>query len=228
VLLILATVTLAIGSVAEIVPHLVQGALTPVISTVRPYSPLELHGRDLYIREGCTGCHTQLVRTLRAETERYGAYTVPGEHIYDRPFLWGSKRTGPDLAREGVLRPNAAWQYAHLVNPQRVAPGSVMPPYPWLAQDAMDLSDLSQRMAVLQAAPIYTPYTDDEVAQAADLARRQAATIADELRQQPDLAQVPQLEHTEIIAVIAYLRRLGTDLNAAAVPVAAAHPTGGH
>ncbi len=219
-LLVLTTIALSIGSIAEIVPHLVQGALTPVISSVKPYTALELHGRDLYIREGCTGCHTQMVRTMRAETERYGQYTMPGEHIYERPFLWGSKRTGPDLAREGVLRPNAAWQYAHLRRPREISPGSVMPNYGWLASDDMDLSDLSARMRVLAAPPLYTPYTTAEVDGAVADAKAQAAGIAAELRKQPDLAETKGLEDKEIVAVIAYLQRLGTDLGKAA-PIAA-------
>lgn len=212
VMLILATIALSIGSVVEIVPHLVQGALTPVISTVKPYTPLELHGRDLYIKEGCSGCHTQLVRTLRAETERYGAYTMPGEHIYDRPFLWGSKRTGPDLAREGVLRPSAAWHYAHLIAPATATPGSIMPPYPWLARDDMDLSSLKAKLAVLAGMPLYTPYTPYEVEHAVELAQTQAQPIADELRKQPEYAAIPDIEKKDIVAVIAYLQRLGTDL----------------
>jgi cytochrome c oxidase cbb3-type subunit I/II len=212
-LLVLATIALSIGSVVEIVPHLVQGALTPTISTVTPYTPLELHGRDLYIKEGCSGCHTQLIRTIRAETERYGSYTLPGEHIYDRPFLWGSKRTGPDLAREGVLRPSAAWQYAHLVNPQATSAGSVMPPYPWLARDDMDLSILSAKLRVLAAPPLYTPYSKQEVENAVELAYAQAKPIADELRKDPALAGAVDLEKKDIVAVIAYLQRLGTDLD---------------
>jgi cytochrome c oxidase cbb3-type subunit I/II len=217
-LLVLATIALSIGSVVEIIPHLVQGALTPTISTVKPYTPLELHGRDLYIKEGCSGCHTQLIRTIRAETERYGNYTLPGEHIYDRPFLWGSKRTGPDLAREGVLRPSAAWHYAHLVNPQATSPGSVMPPYPWLARDDMDLSILSDKLAVLAAPPLYTPYSKSEIDNAVELALAQAEPIADALRKDPALANAEGLEKKDIVAVIAYLQRLGTDLNRLPAP----------
>ena len=217
-LLVLATIALSIGSVVEIVPHLVQGALTPTISTVTPYTPLELHGRDLYIKEGCSGCHTQLIRTIRAETERYGSYTLPGEHIYDRPFLWGSKRTGPDLAREGILRPSAAWHYAHLVNPQATSAGSVMPPYPWLARDDMDLGILSAKLRVLAAPPLYTPYSKQEIDHAVELAYAQAKPIADELRKDPALANAKDLEKKDIVAVIAYLQRLGTDLNRVPAP----------
>jgi cytochrome c oxidase cbb3-type subunit I/II len=211
-MLVLSALALSVGSIVEIMPHLVQGALTPTISSVKPYTALELTGRDIYIREGCTGCHTQLIRTLRAETERYGTYTMPGEHIYDRPFLWGSKRTGPDLAREGVLRPSAAWQYSHLARPSAAVPGSIMPAYPWLIHDDADLSTLSAKLGVLAAPPLYTPYTKAEVTGAEADARAQAKVIADELRQQPELKDSPDLEKKEIVAVIAYLKRLGTDL----------------
>ncbi len=217
-MLVLATIALSIGSVVEIVPHLVQGAFTPPISSVQPYTPLELHGRDLYIKEGCSGCHTQLVRTLRAETERYGHYTMPGEHIYDRPFLWGSKRTGPDLAREGVLRPNAAWQFAHLVKPNATSPGTMMPAYPWLARDDMDLSTLSTKLQVLASPPLYTPYSTVEIRDAVTLAEKQATVVADELRKQPEYAGLADLERKDIIAVIAYLQRLGTDLGKGDIP----------
>ena len=212
VMLILAAVALSIGSVAEIVPHLVQGVLTPKIAAVTPYTPLELAGRDIYIREGCTGCHTQMVRTLRAETERYGQYSLAGENRYDRPFLWGSKRTGPDLAREGVLRPSAAWQYPHLVNPRSVVPGSIMPNYGWLATDDLDVASLPAKLRVLAAPPLYTPYTAAELDHGIELAQAQAKGIADKLHKLPEYAGKGDLERKEIIAVIAYLQRLGTDL----------------
>ena len=227
VMLVGATIALSIGSVVEIVPHLIQGALSPTISTVKPYTPLELTGRDLYIREGCTGCHTQMIRTLRAETERYGQYTMPGEHIYDRPFLWGSKRTGPDLAREGVLRPSAAWQYSHLVKPTALVPGSIMPAYPWMATDDADLSTLSSKLAVLAAAPLYTPYSKQEIADAVVIAQAQAKVIADELRLQPEFKDVQGLEKKELIALVAYLKRLGTDLGGAPAAAPSTTPAAG-
>ena len=218
VMLILAAIALSIGSVAEIVPHLVQGVLTPKIASVTPYTPLELAGRDLYIREGCTGCHTQMVRTLRAETERYGNYTLAGENRFDRPFLWGSKRTGPDLAREGVIRPSAAWQYPHLVNPRSVVPGSIMPNYGWLATDDLDFSSLPAKIQTLAAPPLYTPYTAAEIANCIELAKSQAKGIADELRTLPEYAAKTDLENKEIIAMIAYLQRLGVDLGKETAP----------
>jgi cytochrome c oxidase cbb3-type subunit I/II len=211
-----ATIAIAIGGMCEIIPSLIQGALTPKIEGVNPYTPLELAGRDLYIREGCVSCHTQMVRTLRAETERYGEYTHAGECVYDRPFLWGSKRTGPDLAREGVLRPMAAWQYRHLEDPQQVSPGSVMPAYSWLIRNDLDLSDISAKLAALAGAPIFTPYKPKQIIDALSHARAQAQEIGDQLRaQDPTLANVPGLDNKEIIAVIAYLQRLGTDLGKA-------------
>ncbi len=212
-LIILSSLALSIGGLFQIVPSLIQGAVTPPIASVRPYTGLELTGRDLYIREGCSGCHTQMVRTLRAETERYqGEYTRMGEHIYDRPFLWGSKRTGPDLAREGVSRPGAAWHYSHFENPQALVAGTVMPVYSWLCRDDMDLSMLTRKLTVLAAPPLYTPYTASEIRNAVSDAQVQALVIASELRQQPTLAEKPGLEHKEVIAMIAYLKRLGRDL----------------
>ena len=229
VLVMGAAIAVAIGSVCEIIPSLVQGALTPRIASVQPYTPLELTGRDLYIREGCSNCHTQMVRTLRAETERYGEYTRAGEGIYDRPFLWGSKRTGPDLAREGVLRPMAAWQFEHLKNPRAMAPGSIMPSYPWLAQNDADLSTLQDKLRALAGMPIYTPYDWQTIrdAQAIDLA--QAKTIADELRQQePTLKDVPDLERKEAVAMIAYIKRLGTDFGKGSPPGTPVATEGAH
>jgi cytochrome c oxidase cbb3-type subunit I/II len=222
-LIILSSIALSIGGLCQIVPSLIQGAVSPPIAGVRPYTGLELTGRDIYIREGCSGCHTQMVRTLRAETERYqGEYTRMGEHIYDRPFLWGSKRTGPDLAREGVSRPGALWHYNHFENPQ-VVPGSIMPVYAWLCRDEMDLSTLSRKLAVLAAPPLFTPYTASEITNAVAEARAQATVIADELRKQENLANKPDLEKKEVIALIAYLKRLGRDLkNPSPAPISAA------
>jgi cytochrome c oxidase cbb3-type subunit I/II len=215
----LTAITLSIGGVCQIIPSLIQGAMTPPIASVRPYSALELTGRDIYIREGCSGCHTQMVRTLRAETERYhGEYTRMGEHIYDRPFLWGSKRTGPDLAREGLIRPSASWHYAHMLDPQLMVKDSVMPPYPWLISDDMDLSTITAKFTALARPPLYTPYDRAAIDGAEQHARRDAEQIAAQLRK--DLAgstiHLPaDVEKKEIIALIAYLQRLGTDLKKA-------------
>jgi cytochrome c oxidase cbb3-type subunit I/II len=211
----LTAIALAIGGLCEIVPTLIQGALTPRISSVTPYTPLELTGRDLYIREGCSTCHTQMIRTLRAETERYGEYTRAGEHIYDRPFLWGSKRTGPDLARIGKTKPGAGWHYFHLEQPTSVSPGSIMPNFPWLCRDDADLSTLSRKLRMLAGFPAFTPYSGEQIDHAVDEARAQAKRIADELRKEPRLAEVKDLQDKEVVAVIAYLLRLGTDFEKA-------------
>jgi cytochrome c oxidase cbb3-type subunit I/II len=190
----------------------VQGANTPRIASVKPYTPLELTGRDIYIREGCSVCHTQMIRTLRAEVERYGVYSRAGEFIYDRPFLWGSKRTGPDLARVSLKRPGASWHYLHLEKPISVSPGSIMPNYPWLASDDMDLSTLSRKMSVLASYPMNTPYSEDEIRNAVALAQQQATKIADGLRQEDRFKGDSKLQDKEMIAIIAYLLRLGTDI----------------
>ncbi len=252
VFIALTAVALAVGGICEIIPSLVQGALSPKIATVKPYTPLELTGRDIYIREGCVSCHTQMVRTLRAETERYGAdykipgtdavvngrqFTRPGEHIYDRPFLWGSKRTGPDLQRTGVIRQGAtAWLYEHIVQARVQIPGTIMPNYPWLKTDDMDLSTLSRKLEVLAMLPPYGPdgyfYSKSDIANAEALARAQAKEVAaDLIAKRPATAtEVPDLERKEVIAMLAYLQRLGTDFmkslpaKAAAAPAAPTTP----
>jgi cytochrome c oxidase cbb3-type subunit I/II len=211
----LSVVVLAIGGICELVPTIIQGAMTPRIASVKPYTPLELTGRDIYIREGCSVCHTQMIRTLRAEVERYGVYSRAGEFIYDRPFLWGSKRTGPDLAREGVNRPAASWHYLHLEKPTSVSPGSIMPNYPWLATNHMDLSTLSRKLQVLASFPMNTPYSADDIRNAVANAEAQAKKIADGLRQEEKFKNMHDLEKQEMIAMIAYLQRLGTDLGKA-------------
>jgi cytochrome c oxidase cbb3-type subunit I/II len=217
VMIVMITVSLVIGGLCEIVPQLIQGAVTPKISSVKPYTPLELAGRDIYIREGCNTCHTQMIRTLRAETERYrgseypggASYTRAGETIYDRPFLWGSKRTGPDLAREGGLRPHS-WHWAHLEDPTSMAKGSTMPRYPWFFVNDTDYAVLPTKLSVLSGAPLYTPYTPDERENCVALAKAQARQIADKL--QADLGAGTKVDpDKEVIAVIAYLQRLGTD-----------------
>ncbi len=216
---LLATIALLVGSIFEIVPSMIQGALSPTIATVKPYTALELTGRDLYIREGCTNCHTQMVRTLRAETERYGAYSMAGESVYDRPHLWGSKRTGPDLAREGKLKPSALWHWFHFENAQAMVPGTVMPNYTWLLKTPADLSLVQAKLATLAAQPMNTPYTKAEIENAVADAKAQAQVIGQELRLDPRLKDLPGIEDTEAVALIAYLKRLGTDLSKPATPV---------
>jgi len=180
---------------------------------VKPFTPLELAGRDLYIREGCNNCHSQMVRPFRHELERYAGgenlYGKPGETVYERPFLWGSKRTGPDLSRVGGKYPDL-WHVRHMEDPRSTSPRSIMPPYAWLLEKELQLDDLPVKLARLRM--LGTPYSDAEVDGAVDLARTQAATIA----QSVHAAGGPEgLEDREIVALVAYLQRLGKDIRAA-------------
>ncbi|KAB7628201.1 cytochrome-c oxidase, cbb3-type subunit II [Alkalilimnicola sp. S0819] len=182
---ILTAIVISIGGIVEIVPLLFQAETTQPAEGVQPYPALELAGRDVYVSEGCYGCHSQMIRPFRAETERYGHYSVAGESVYDRPFQWGSKRTGPDLARVGG-RYTDEWHYVHLMNPRDVVPESNMPAYPWLAEREVDPAVIQTRMRAQQL--IGVPYTDEQIAEAP-----------------------AQLEgKTEMDALIAYLQGLGT------------------
>jgi cytochrome c oxidase cbb3-type subunit I/II len=196
-----------IGGIVEIFPMVLIEDNVPKIASVKPYTPLELQGRDIYIREGCVGCHSQMVRPFRSETERYGEYSKSGEFIYDRPFLWGSKRTGPDLHRVGGKYPDS-WHYNHMIEPQSMAPGSIMPRYGWLAVNDLDTTYTAAKISVLQK--LGTPYPDNF----ADIANRklmeQAVIIAENLKK--DKIQQEGVERKEIVALIAYLQRLGTDI----------------
>ncbi|MBS7457429.1 cytochrome-c oxidase, cbb3-type subunit II [Coralloluteibacterium stylophorae] len=160
---VLIAVAVSFGGLAEIVPLMRQAEAIEPLQGVEPYPALELAGRDVYIREGCYNCHSQMVRTLRFETERYGHYSLAGESVYDRPFQWGSKRTGPDLARVGG-RYNDEWHRVHLIDPRAVVPESNMPSFPWLAETAVDGGDLADRMRALQR--LGDPYTDEQIEQA--------------------------------------------------------------
>ncbi|HTI46800.1 MAG TPA: cytochrome-c oxidase, cbb3-type subunit II [Casimicrobiaceae bacterium] len=162
VALIIAVVS--VGGLVEIVPLYFQRSTTEPVKGVAPYTALQLTGRDVYIREGCNNCHSQMIRPFRAETERYGAYSVAGEFVYDHPFLWGSKRTGPDLARVGT-RYSDEWHRAHLQNPRDVVPESNMPAYPWLSQSAADADNVGSKMVALRRLGV--PYTDEQIARAA-------------------------------------------------------------
>jgi len=183
-LAVLVAVAVSLGGLAEIVPLMFQAEAIEPLPGVEPYEPLELAGRDVYVREGCYGCHSQMVRTLRFETERYGHYSLAGESVYDRPFQWGSKRTGPDLARVGG-RYSDDWHRVHLIDPRAVVPESNMPAFPWLAQNPIDGKDVAARMKALQR--IGDPYTDEQIANA-------PAEVAGK---------------TELDAVVAYLQGLG-------------------
>lgn len=202
---ILSFVAIAIGSVVLNVPMFVVKSNIPTIPSVKPYTPLELAGRDLYIREGCVGCHSQMVRPFRSETERYGEYAKAGEYVYDHPFLWGSKRTGLDLLRLGGKYPDA-WHYNHMLDPRSMSPGSIMPRYPWLMEDALDAADIGARMATLRSVGV--PYSDTDEAKAAAALAAQAKKVAAGLQAQ-GITVAPD---REIVALIAYLQRLGTDI----------------
>lgn len=162
---ILIVVAISFGGLAEIVPLFFLKDTTQPISTLRPYTALELEGRDIYIREGCHVCHTQMVRPFRAETERYGHYSVAGEDVYEFPFLWGSKRTGPDLARVGG-RYSDEWHYVHLMNPRDPVPESNMPSFPWLDENILDGEKTAAKMETMRTLGV--PYTDEEIANAKD------------------------------------------------------------
>ena len=183
-LAVLVAVAVSFGGLAEIVPLMFQAEAIQPLPGIKPYPALQLAGRDVYVREGCYGCHSQMVRTLRFETERYGHYSLAGESVYDRPFQWGSKRTGPDLARVGG-RYSDDWHRVHLTDPRAVVPESNMPAFPWLARNAVDGRQIAAHMQALQR--IGDPYTDAEIASAAgDVAGK-----------------------TELDAVVAYLQGLG-------------------
>lgn len=209
-----ATVAIAIGGVVEMVPTFLVKSNVPTIASVKPYRPLELQGRDLYIKEGCSNCHTQMVRPFRSETERYGEYSKAGEFVYDRPFLWGSKRTGPDLHRVGAKYPNS-WHYNHMMDPTSMSPGSIMPAYPWLFDEKLDNSTLPAKIRVLQQ--LGTPYPAGFDKLAVADAEVQARGVAAALKTE----DIEVKSDREIVALIAYLQRLGTDIKVKPAQVAA-------
>jgi cytochrome c oxidase cbb3-type subunit I/II len=206
-MLLWSTVLISIGGIVQILPMVFIESQVPKISTVKPYTPLELTGRDIYIREGCVGCHSQMIRPFRAETERYGEYSKSGEYIYDRPFLWGSKRTGPDLMREGGKYPDS-WHYNHMMDPRTMSPGSIMPQYPHLLDNELDLSLLPSKIGALRS--LGTPYPRNFEGEAVAKAKEQAQKVARSLNEQG--IKDTGIENKEIVAVIAYLQRLGTDI----------------
>ncbi len=218
--MILSIIVVAIGGIAEIIPTIAVKSNVPTISSVKPYTALELEGRDLYIREGCNNCHSQMVRPMRFETARYGDYSKAGEHVYDHPFLWGSKRTGPDLAREGGLRGNL-WHYKHMIDPKGLSPGSIMPAYPWLRDDNLNTSLLVKKISAMRKLGVpYMPGYEDI---AMEELNKQSRVIAEDIvKNMPEMAlngmspeaKTKELQQKEIIALIAYLQRLGTDIKA--------------
>jgi cytochrome c oxidase cbb3-type subunit I/II len=203
------TVAVAAGGMFEIIPSMAIKSNIPTIESVRPYSPLELEGRDLYIREGCYNCHTQMVRPLREETLRYGDFSLAGEYVFDRPFLWGSRRIGPDLQRLGGKYPDL-WHYNHMLDPRSTSEGSIMPTYPELFTNELDLSLTARKVRTFRDA-FGAPYSDYDVDNAEVLAQAQAQSIAEGLVEQG----VDDVSTKEIVAMIAYLQRLGVDLKSA-------------
>lgn len=184
-MVVLVVVAISFGTLVELVPLFFQNETTQPVEGLKPYTALQLEGRDIYIREGCAGCHSQMIRPLRAEVERYGHYSVAGESVYDYPFLWGSKRTGPDLARVGG-RYSDDWHRAHLINPRDLVPQSIMPAYPFLAENTLDGQLTARKMETLRTLSV--PYTNEDIASAKDAVKGK----------------------TELDALVAYLQGLGT------------------
>ncbi|KQR95041.1 cytochrome C oxidase Cbb3 [Chryseobacterium sp. Leaf180] len=226
---ILSFITISIGSSVEIIPTLSLKKSVPTISAVKPYSPLELEGRDLYIREGCNSCHSQMIRPFRDEIVRFngknGQYSKAGEFIYDRPFLWGSKRTGPDLHREGGKNPSS-WHYKHMYNPRSTSAGSIMPRFPWLIANNLDRTKMIDKMVLMKQA-FDVPYSKAEIDSANKWADNQAVKIVKDIyNEAPDLKKAysnrpkGELERKEIVALISYLQRLGTDIKTTEIKTA--------
>jgi cytochrome c oxidase cbb3-type subunit 2 len=181
---LLMVLAVSVGGLTQIVPLFFQDVVNEPVAGLKPYTALQLEGRDIYIKEGCVGCHSQMIRPFRAETERYGHYSVAGESVYDHPFLWGSKRTGPDLAWVGG-RYSDEWHRAHLYNPRNVVPESKMPSYPWLVENALDGKDTAAKMKSLRTVGV--PYSDEDIATASDAVKGKS----------------------EMDAIVAYLQVLG-------------------
>ena len=223
--MIFSLILVAIGGLVEIIPTMIVKSNVPTIASVKPYTPLELEGRDLYIKEGCYNCHSQMIRPLRFETARYGEYSKSGEFVYDHPFQWGSKRTGPDLAREGGLRSNY-WHYQHTIRPKDISQGSIMPAYVWMDDDnSLDLSDIEKKISAMQTLGV--PYPKGYEKKAKADAEKQALEIAESIvtdianslpkdiqKTYNRKAETEKMKTKEIIALIAYLQRLGTDIKA--------------
>jgi len=202
---VVALVSILIGGIVELVPTFLISSNVPTISSVKPYTPLEIQGRDIYIREGCVSCHSQLIRPFRSETERYGEYSKSGEFVYDHPFLWGSKRTGPDLHRIGA-KYSDTWHFNHLYNPDVASPGTIMPSYPWLFEQHIDKSLTAGKIKALRTVGV--PYEEGYENVANDDLDKQASAIAGRLKED----KIDASPDLEVIALIAYLQRLGTDI----------------
>ncbi|HMU44006.1 MAG TPA: cytochrome-c oxidase, cbb3-type subunit I [Ignavibacteriaceae bacterium] len=204
---IMALVVILVGGLVEFIPTFLVKSNIPTIASVNPYTPLELQGRDIYIREACNSCHSQMIRPFRSETERYGEYSKAGEFVFDHPFLWGSKRTGPDLQREGGKYPNL-WHYLHMENPTSMSPGSIMPHYPWLLENTLNTTTTAAKINAMRSLGV--PYPEGYENIANDELVKQAEEIAADLQN----AGAPAEPDKEIIALIAYLQRLGKDIKA--------------
>ncbi len=232
---VLSLVAVAIGGAVQIIPTITVKSNVPTIAAVKPYTPLELEGRDLYIREGCNSCHSQMVRPFRDEVVRFngknGQYSKAGEFVYDRPFLWGSKRTGPDLHRQGGKNPSS-WHFKHMYNPRSTSAGSIMPRYPWLIAHELDRSKMTDKLLLMKNA-FDVPYTKAEIDSADSWADNQASKIVNDIfseaadvKKQFEAEKAAKgadfipLEKREITALIAYLQRLGTDIKTTEVTTA--------
>jgi len=204
-MLVLSLIVVAIGGLIEMIPTFLVKSNIPTIASVKPYTPLELQGRDIYLREGCYNCHSQMIRPFRDEVARYGEYSKAGEFIYDHPFQWGSKRTGPDLAREGGKYPDS-WHYNHMYDPRSMSPGSIMPQYTWLLDDQLDTASTPAKIRAMQTLGVPYPAGYDKIANK-DL-MHQADSIATNLKK--DKIETPST--AEIVALIAYMQRIGRDI----------------
>ena len=220
-LTILATITILIGGAVQIIPTLKIDSNIPIIESVKPYTALELEGRDIYIREGCVSCHSQMIRPFRSEVERYGDYSKAGEFVYDHPFLWGSKRTGPDLHRIGG-KYSDIWHFNHMLNPQSISSGSIMPSYPWLIYDELDKTYTQSKMRVMVSLGV--PYSEKDIIESKNSMEEQGIKIENNLLENPDFKKMYlseknkmkedfiEIKNREITALIAYIQRLGTDI----------------
>lgn len=206
-MLVWSLVLILIGGIVELIPTFMIKSNVPTIASVKPYTPLELQGRDIYLREGCYTCHSQMIRPFRSETERYGEYSKAGEFVYDHPFQWGSKRNGPDLHRVGGRYPDS-WHWHHMIDPRTMSPGSNMPPYPWLAEKEIDLSSTPAKINAM--IKLGVPYPPGYADVANDDLKAQAKNITEGLKKDG----IQALPNSEMIALIAYLQRMGTDIKA--------------
>jgi cytochrome c oxidase cbb3-type subunit I/II len=214
-MIVLIILVVAVGGLVEIVPLYFQKSTTEPVAGLKPYTPVQLAGRDIYLREGCYNCHSQMIRPFRSETERYGEYSKAGEFVYDHPFLWGSERKGPDLAREGGKYPDA-WHFNHMDDPRSTSPGTIMPRYSWLLTQKMETDTLPARLNALRKIGVPYPAGFEN-----GPAQKELQAQADKVVANLKLGSVKADPDKEIIALIAYLQRLGTDIKSAPVTTAA-------